>query len=116
MLRLLIDENFDQRILRGLRLRFQQLDYVLVQQVGMGGSTDPDLLDWAKKENRIIITHDANTMTRNANERLKQGLPMAGLIIVPDRLEIGRVIADLEVIMECATESELRDQIHYLPI
>ena len=34
MLRLLIDENFDQRILRGLRLRFQQLDYVLAQLVG----------------------------------------------------------------------------------
>ena len=31
MLRLLIDENFDQRILRGLRLRVPQLDYVIVQ-------------------------------------------------------------------------------------
>jgi predicted nuclease of predicted toxin-antitoxin system len=88
MLRLLIDENLDQRILRSLRLRFQQLDCVVVQQVGMSGSTDRDLLDWAARENRIIITHDVNTMTRYANERLKLVLPMAGLIIVPDRLEI----------------------------
>jgi hypothetical protein len=46
MLRLLTDENFDQRILRGLRLRFQQLDCVIVQQAGMAGSTDKELLDW----------------------------------------------------------------------
>ena len=116
MLRLLTDENFDQRILRSLQLRFQQLDCLVMQQLGLSGSTDGDLLDWATRKNRIIITHDVNTMTRYANERLKQGLPMAGLIIVPDRLEIGRVVADLEVIIECATESELRNQIHYLPI
>jgi len=116
MLRLLIDENFDQRILRGLRLRSYQVDYVLVQQVGMSGSTDTNLLAWAAKENRIVITHDANTMTRYANERMKEGLPIAGLIIVPDRLEIGRVIADLELVIECATESDLRDQIQYLPL
>lgn len=116
MLRLLIDENFDRRILRGLRLRFPQLDYVLVHQVGMTGSTDAELLDWAMKNNRIIVTHDANTMTRYANARLKQGLKIAGLVVFPDRLEIGRAIADLEVISECTTESDLRDQIQYLPI
>ena len=80
MLRLLIDENFDQRILRGLRLRSYQVDYVLVQQVGMSGSTDTNLLAWAAKENRIVITHDANTMTRYANERMKEGLPGSVLI------------------------------------
>ena len=50
MLRLLTDENFDQRILRGLRLRFQQMDCVIVQQAGMAGSTDEELLDWSAKE------------------------------------------------------------------
>lgn len=48
MLRLLIDENFDQRILRGLRLRVPQLDYIIVQQAGMSGLSDPALLDWPR--------------------------------------------------------------------
>ena len=43
MLRLLIDENFDQRILRGLRLRLPQLDYLIVQQAGMSGPERPGL-------------------------------------------------------------------------
>lgn len=116
MFRLLIDENFDQHIIRGLRLRFEQLDYVLVNKSGMSGATDQELLEWAASEARIIITHDANTMSQHANARLKEGRPMLGLIIVPDHLEIGRVIRDLEVIIECGTESDLRDQIHYLPL
>ena len=44
MLRLLIDENFDQRILRGLRLRLPQLDYVILQLAGLSGISDPNLL------------------------------------------------------------------------
>jgi hypothetical protein len=38
-MRLLIDENFDQRILRGLKLRLPQLDYLIVQQIGLAVST-----------------------------------------------------------------------------
>lgn len=57
MFRFLIDENLDQRILRGLRGRFQQLDYLLVEQMGLRGSTDQELLEWAATYDRIIITH-----------------------------------------------------------
>ena len=37
MLPLLINENFDQRILRGLRLRVPSLDYVVVQDTALHG-------------------------------------------------------------------------------
>ena len=52
MLPLLIDENFDQRILRGLRLRLPQLDYVIVQDIGLGGLDDSALLAWSASEGR----------------------------------------------------------------
>jgi Domain of unknown function (DUF5615) len=116
LLRFLIDENFDQRILRGLRLRLRQLDYVVVQQIGMGGLDDRALLEWAANEGRVLITHDVNTITRHAIERVKQERQMPGVIIVPDQLEIGRVIEDLEIISECAAEADLRNQIQYLPL
>ena len=62
MLPILIDENFDHRIIRGLRLRLSQLDCLIVRQIGMSGSEDPALLDWAAKEGRVIVTHDVNTV------------------------------------------------------
>lgn len=55
-------------------------------------------------------------MTGYANARLKAGEPMSGLIVVPDQLELGRVIQDLEIIIECGNETDLRNQIFYLPL
>ncbi|MEO8436475.1 MAG: DUF5615 family PIN-like protein [Pyrinomonadaceae bacterium] len=60
MLRFLIDENFDQRILRGLRLRLPQLDYVVVQQAGLNGLSDPALLEWAGTHGSVMLTHDVS--------------------------------------------------------
>jgi hypothetical protein len=40
MLRLLIDENFNHRILQGVQLRLPRLDFVLPKQVGLAGSKD----------------------------------------------------------------------------
>lgn len=44
MLLLLIDENFNHRILRGLRLRVPALDVVIVQETAMQGLQDALLL------------------------------------------------------------------------
>jgi predicted nuclease of predicted toxin-antitoxin system len=116
MLPILIDENFDHRIIRGLRLRLSQLDYLVVQQIGMSSFDDPALLDWAAKEDRVIVTHDVNTVTKYANEPLKRGLPMPGVVIVPEQLEIGRAIADLEIFIECSSAADMKNQIQYLPL
>jgi hypothetical protein len=47
MLRLLSDENFNGDIVRGLLLRQNDLDIVRVQDVGLDGFQDPDILEWA---------------------------------------------------------------------
>lgn len=115
MLRLLIDEKVNHRILRGLKSRLPQLDYVVVRQIGMGGFPDLELLHWAAQEQRTIITHDKQTMTKYANHCLKLGQQMAGVIIIPNHLEIGRAVDDLEILVECLSSTELTDTIEYLP-
>ena len=55
-------------------------------------------------------------MTRFSSERLKESLPMPGIIIVPEELEIGRAIDDLEVIIECCKPADLDSQIQYVPL
>ena len=47
MLRLLADENFNGDIVRALLLRQPDLDIVRVQDVGLAGVGDPDILAWA---------------------------------------------------------------------
>ncbi len=61
-MRLLIDENFNHRILRGLLLRFPALDHVIAQNTELKGVQDTSLLAWAAEQNRILITHDIKTI------------------------------------------------------
>jgi Domain of unknown function (DUF5615) len=48
--RLLADENFDNRILARLRRRLPALDILRVQDVGLVGAEDPEILAWAAEE------------------------------------------------------------------
>ena len=116
MLRLLIDENFNNHILRGVKLRLPQLDFVLAKHVGLAGLPDPELLRWAAQENRTILTHDIKTMIPDAIQLIAQSEPMAGVILVPQRLNMGLAISDLELLLEGFSQAELRDSIRYLPL
>jgi len=116
MIRLLTDENLNQRILRGLARRLPEMDCLVVQHAGMAGFSDEWLLELAAIENRIITTHDVNTMIGHALGRLTNGLQMPGLIVVPATMEIGRAIRDLEVIVTCAEPSDLKNLVVFLPL
>ena len=77
MFRLLADENFNVDIVRGLLLRQPDLDIVRVQDVGLTGEDDLQVLAWAAENNRIVLTHDRATMPSYALERLASGERMA---------------------------------------
>ena len=57
MLRLLVDENFNGDIVRGLLLRRPDLDLVRVQDVEYEEAEDPTILAWAAENDRILLTH-----------------------------------------------------------
>lgn len=116
MIRLLTDENFNHDILRGLIRRVPDLDFVLVHDAGLTSQPDPVLLKWASTKQRSIITQDKETMIAYAEQLVRQGEPMSGLIVVPQSLGIGRAIDDLELVVVCYSESEMRDRIQHLPL
>ena len=116
MIRLLTDENLNQRILRGLRQRLPEMDCLVVQHAGLAGFSDEWLLELAAIEDRVIVTHHVSTMIAHSVARLAQSLQMPGLIVVPATLDTGRAIKELEVIIACAQESDLKDRIYYLPL
>ena len=116
MIRLLTDEDFDHNILRGLIRRVPHLDYVLVHDVGLTSQPDPVLLNWAASKHRVIMTHDERTMVPYARQLVRQGQPMAGLILVPQSLGIGRAIEDLELVVECYSGLDMRDRVERLPL
>lgn len=62
MLRLLADQNFDNDIVRGVLRRNPRIDLVRVQDVGLIGAEDPEVLEWAAREGRVFLSHDVTTL------------------------------------------------------
>jgi hypothetical protein len=116
MLRYAADENLNNDALRGLRRRDDRLDVVRVQDVELSGTPDPILLDWAARENGIILSHDVSTMVGFAYDRVKAGQPMPGLFEVSRQIPLGEVIEDLLLLARCGLEGEREGQVLYLPL
>lgn len=112
----LADENFHGAIVRGLRRRRPKLDIVRVQDVGLSGKSDPEVLEWAAQQGRVLLTHDVETITKYAYERVQSGKPMPGVLEVKRSLPHGQVIEDILIFAECSIEDEWEGQVHYLPL
>ena len=116
MLRLLIDQDLDHVILRGLLLRIPNLDVITAHQVGLSNASDPELLVWAAEQERIIVTHDRRTMPYHATSRIARAEKIAGIIVVPRQLPISQVINELEIIVSCSEVIEWENIVKHLPL
>ncbi len=115
-MKLISDEDFNNRIVRGLLRRFSALDLVRVQDVGLAGKHDTKILAWAAHENRLVLTHDFATMLDFAYSRVADNLEMQGVIAVPQDLPIGEAIEEISMLIECSLENEWENQVVFVPL
>jgi hypothetical protein len=116
MLRLLTDENFNGIIVSGLLKRQPDLEIVRVQDVGLLGAEDSVILEWAAREDRVLLTHDAKTITKYAYERVLAGQRMPGVFELVRTLPFGRAIEEILLIAQASFEGEWEGQVRYLPL
>jgi hypothetical protein len=111
-----MDENLDNDILRGVQRVLPDFDAVRVIDVLLSGKSDEIVLEWAAEENRIVVTHDVNTMVAHAWGRVARRQSMPGLIVIPQETPIGPVISDLAFIAQCGLPGDLDGLVRYLPL
>ena len=116
MLRVLLDQNFDHRILYGLLRRIPELDYLTAYEAGWNELDDPDLLIRAASEQRVLFTHDLRTMPRHIVDVMASGHDVAGVFIVPRNLPFDQAINELEIIATCSNEAEWINTYRILPL
>ena len=114
--RLAADHDFNAKILAGLLTRVEGVDIVALRDVGLQRAADPEVLEWIDRQDRVLLSHDVNTMPRHAYARLRSERSIPGLVIVPQSLSVGRAVAELEVVIETMAPEEVRDRILYLPL
>lgn len=61
-MKFLADENLDGRLLRALLRRLPNADVVRAIDVDLESVGDPEVLEWAANRDRVVLTHDVNTM------------------------------------------------------
>lgn len=116
MLRFVADENFDGDVLRGILRAMPNVDIVRAQDLPIMGKDDRTLLEWAARENRILLTHDIKTMSAFAAERIEANKPMPGVILVKANASVGRVIAELVLVIELGKAEDFGYQILRIPM
>jgi predicted nuclease of predicted toxin-antitoxin system len=116
VIRLLVDQNFNGHILDGLRRRDPAVELVHVRDVGLAEALDPDVLERAAAQNRVLLTHDRQTIPAFAYARVTSGQRMPGVFLVSDDMPTAQAIDELLLAVHCLSEDECKDMVKYFPL
>jgi hypothetical protein len=79
------------------------------------GTLDPDLLVWAEREGRILISRDRSTLPGHLAEHLRAGRHCPGIWLIRRGSTIPQVIAFLEIAAYASDPSDWQDQLETIP-
>lgn len=116
MLKLLVDEHIARKLVQGLLRKEPRLDVVRVQEVGLRRALDPDILEWAASEGRVLVTFDVKTVPAAAYSRAAEGQHMPGVFAITESTPLGVVIEQLLVLAIVSLPNEWEGQVVYLPL
>ena len=113
MLRLYMDHHVHAGITRGLRPR--GVDVLTAYEDDHREVDDAALLDRAHALGRLLLSQDEDLL-REAASRQQAGVPFAGVIYAHQSISIGRIINDLEIIVQAGTVDDALDDVIYVPL
>lgn len=107
------DEDFDGPLIQRLRSRLPKLDLVrVVDQIA--GAPDAEVLQWCAAADRVLLTHDVNTLLGLAHRMASAGQAQPGVIAITQtnaRTIPGVVVDDLVLVLSAMTREELARQV-----
>jgi len=112
----LADADLRKAIVTGVSRREPNVDFLSAEAGGLRGLSDPEVLKLASITHRVLVSHDVGTMPGHFRSYLSANGTGPGLILVPQWLEVGRVIEDLVLIWQASEALEWRGQIVWLPL
>jgi hypothetical protein len=79
------------------------------------GTRDPDLLLWAEREDRLLVTRDRNTIPGHLNDHLQSGRHSPGVFSLRRGHSLSELVSNLVLAAYVFDPAEVKDQIRYLP-
>lgn len=76
---------------------------------------DPEILLWAQRESRILVTEDRHTMAIHLREHLASGHRSPGVLIIRPNQRMRALVECLVLIAHAGDPSNFADAITYIP-
>jgi predicted nuclease of predicted toxin-antitoxin system len=114
--RFLADNDLNDAIVVGVRRREPATEIARLRDLDLATQSDPEVLDFAARENWIVISHDVNTMGEAAWTRVAAGLPMNGVLFAHQRSPISLIIENLILIWAASEGEEWAGHVGFLPL
>jgi hypothetical protein len=120
-LRFVLDEHYRGPLWRAIqRHNGAGVDLIDATRVGDPpdlplGSADPDILTWAEREGRVLVTRDRNTMISDFWDHLAAGKHSPGVFLVRRFATLKGLVAMLAFTANAGNADQWRDQLTYMP-
>ncbi len=121
MLRFLLDEHLRGPLSSAI-LRYNAQGGLAIDVVRVGdppdlplASSDPAILLWAERENRILLTEDVHTMPGHLADHLDAGRRSPGIFVISVGYSIKQLVAHLELVAHAGVADDYQDSIVYVP-
>ena len=79
------------------------------------GTQDPDILLWAEREGRIVLTLDKKTMPGHLSQHLLAGLHSPGILVIRSGSTVLEIIEFLEAVLLASDPVAWQDQLWHIP-
>lgn len=111
----LTDENISLRFLNALQRNLPDLDVVRVQDVGLQGASDSEIVEWAGKESRVLITKDKATIPPLVSVLLESNHLVYRVMVIRPNVTIASVIEMISLIEEVGLEGDWDYPLRWIP-
>jgi hypothetical protein len=113
VIQLYADENVDDRIVRGLRLR--GIDVKTAVEAGMIGESDAEQLSKASQAGRVLLTSDQDFLELHSRW-LREGKQHPGIIYYSQyRVKVGTCIWGVKLIVDLLSPDEMSNHLELIP-
>lgn len=109
------DYDLKRAIIIGVKRRQPEIEFQNAEDGNLRGVDDQNVLAFAAREGRILVSHDHSTMPIHfANFISNQDSP--GLILIEQRLPVKDAIEEILLIWEASEAEEWTNRLEFIPL
>jgi hypothetical protein len=115
MVRFLADASLHDAIVTGCLRREPAMDFLSAHEARLEGLPDPEVLAFATRQDRILVTSDLRTMPRHFGTFLEANGQCAGVFLVKQRAPLAEVIEALVLVWSASDPDEWKNRVVEIP-